>query len=138
MLPQLLKITPVSKEGMWIGFRFVVKGYFKKMVIADNLAPLVVAAFSSPEVNPSSLYWWGIMVAFAIQIYCDFAGYSDIARGLAKWMGYDFVENFNHPYISTSLRDFWTPLAYFTFYMVQRLRFTFRWVETKRGNFTIT
>ncbi len=108
MLPQLLKITPVSKEGMWIGFRFVVKGYFKKMVIADNLAPLVVAAFSSPEVNPSSLYWWGIMVAFAIQIYCDFAGYSDIARGLAKWMGYDFVENFNHPYISTSLRDFWT------------------------------
>jgi len=108
MLPQLLKITPVSKEEMWIGFRFVVKGYFKKMVIADNLAPLVVSAFSSPELNSSSLYWWGIMVAFAFQIYCDFAGYSDIARGLAKWMGYNFVENFNHPYISTSLRDFWT------------------------------
>lgn len=108
MLPQLLKVTVVSKEEMWNGFRFVVKGYFKKMVIADNLAPLVVAAFSSPEVNSSSLYWWGIMIAFAFQIYCDFAGYSDIARGLAKWMGYDFPDNFNHPYNSTSLREFWT------------------------------
>jgi alginate O-acetyltransferase complex protein AlgI len=108
MLPQLLKLSPISKDNVWIGFRFLVKGYFKKMVIANNLAPLVVAAFSSPEVNASSLYWWGIMMAFAFQIYCDFAGYSDIARGLAKWMGYDFIGNFNHPYISTSLRDFWT------------------------------
>jgi alginate O-acetyltransferase complex protein AlgI len=86
----------------------VVKGYFKKMVIADNLAPMVVAAFSAPELNHSSLYWWGIIIAFAFQIYCDFAGYSDIARGLAKWMGYEFPDNFNHPYISTSLREFWT------------------------------
>ena len=45
---------------------------------------------------------------FAFQIYCDFSGYSDIARGLAKWMGYDFMVNFNHPYTSLSLREFWT------------------------------
>jgi alginate O-acetyltransferase complex protein AlgI len=45
---------------------------------------------------------------FAFQIYCDFSGYSDIARGLAAWMGYDFGLNFNHPYISRSLREFWT------------------------------
>jgi alginate O-acetyltransferase complex protein AlgI len=108
MLPQLLKVPVVSKDDVWNGFRFVVKGFFKKMVIADNLAPLVVAAFSSPEVNSSSLYWWSIMIAFSFQIYCDFAGYSDIARGLAKWMGYDFTENFNHPYISASLREFWS------------------------------
>ena len=108
MLPQLLKVTPVSKEEMWNGFRLVAKGYFKKMVIADNLAPLVVSAFSSPGINPSPTYWWGIMIAFAFQIYCDFAGYSDIARGLAKWMGYDFPDNFNHPYNSTSLREFWS------------------------------
>ncbi len=108
MLPQLLKINPVSKEGMWTGFRFIVKGFFKKMVIADNLAPIVVAAFSQPEITQSSLYWWGISIAFAFQIYCDFAGYSDIARGLAKWMGYEFPDNFNHPYLSTSLREFWT------------------------------
>jgi len=108
MLPQMLKVTHVSKEERWEGFRLIVRGYFKKMVIADNLAPMVVAAFSSPEMNQSSMFWWGVMIAFAFQIYCDFAGYSDIARGLAKWMGYDFPDNFNHPYISTSLQEFWT------------------------------
>lgn len=107
MLPQLLKITPVTKDRKWEGFQLIVRGYFKKMVIADNLAPLVVAAFSSPEMNSSSMFWWGTMIAFAFQIYCDFAGYSDIARGLAIWMGYDFPDNFNHPYVSTSIREFW-------------------------------
>lgn len=107
MLPQLLKATPVTNDKKWEGFRLVVSGYFKKMVIADNLAPLVVAAFSAPEINSSSLFWWGIIIAFAFQIYCDFAGYSDIARGLALWMGYDFPDNFNHPYISKSVREFW-------------------------------
>lgn len=108
MLPQLLKVTPVKKEEAWNGFRFIVKGYFKKVVIADNLAPLVVAAFSRPEICQSSVYWWGTIIAFSLQIFCDFAGYSDIARGLAKWMGYDFPDNFNHPYISGSMREFWT------------------------------
>jgi alginate O-acetyltransferase complex protein AlgI len=108
MLPQMLKVNSVSKEERWAGFQLVVRGYFKKMVIADNLAPLVVAAFSSPELNGSSMFWWGIAIAFAFQIYCDFAGYSDIARGLARWMGYDFPDNFNHPYISTSMREFWS------------------------------
>ena len=107
MLSQLLEVKTVSADERWSGFRLVVRGYFKKMVIADNLAPLVVAAFSSPEVSTSSAYWWGTLIAFAFQIYCDFAGYSDIARGLARWMGYDFPDNFKHPYIATSLRDFW-------------------------------
>ena len=108
MLPQLLKTDDISDDEKWEGFQLIVAGYFKKMVIADNLAPYVVAAFSSPDTNPSSVYWWGVMIAFAFQIYCDFAGYSDIARGLAKWMGYDFPDNFNHPYISTSVREFWS------------------------------
>jgi alginate O-acetyltransferase complex protein AlgI len=108
MLPQMLKVNKVSQDERWQGFRLIVRGYFKKMVIADNLAPLIVTAFSSPELNQSSVYWWGTSIAFALQIYCDFAGYSDIARGLAKWMGYNFPDNFNHPYISTSLREFWT------------------------------
>jgi D-alanyl-lipoteichoic acid acyltransferase DltB (MBOAT superfamily) len=107
MLPQLLKVTPVTKDKRWDGFQLIVRGYFKKMVIADNLAPLVMAAFSAPELNSSSMFWWGAIIAFAFQIYCDFAGYSDIARGLALWMGYDFPDNFNHPYISTSIREFW-------------------------------
>jgi D-alanyl-lipoteichoic acid acyltransferase DltB (MBOAT superfamily) len=107
MLPQLIGHRKVTKEDTWEGFRFIVKGYFKKMVIADNLAPIVVTAFNNTMVADSSLFWWGAVIAFAFQIYCDFAGYSDIARGLARWMGYDFPDNFNHPYISTSLREFW-------------------------------
>jgi alginate O-acetyltransferase complex protein AlgI len=108
MLSQLLTVTPVTKEAQWAGFRLIVKGYFKKMVIADNLAPIVVAAFSSPEMNQSSLFWWGVIIAFAFQIYCDFSGYTDIAIGLGKWMGYELPENFNHPYFSTSMREFWS------------------------------
>lgn len=108
MLPQMLKETKVSAAERWAGFQLIVRGYFKKMVIADNLAPLVVSAFSAPGINESSMYWWGVMIAFALQIYCDFAGYSDIARGLARWMGYDFPDNFNHPYISRSMREFWS------------------------------
>jgi D-alanyl-lipoteichoic acid acyltransferase DltB (MBOAT superfamily) len=108
MLPQMLKVPRISQTDRWQGFELIVRGYFKKVVIADNLAPAVVTAFSTPEIHSSSMYWWGIMIAFALQIYCDFAGYSDIARGLAKWMGYDFPDNFNHPYISKSLREFWT------------------------------
>ncbi|MFW6310177.1 MAG: MBOAT family O-acyltransferase [Prolixibacteraceae bacterium] len=108
MLPQLLTIPEVTKEQQWTGFQLIVRGYFLKMVIADNLAPQVVAAFGAPEVNPSSLFWWGIIIAFAFQIYCDFAGYTAIARGLSRWMGYEIPANFDHPYISTSIREFWT------------------------------
>ena len=107
MLPQMLTVNRVTNEKRWHGFQLIVRGYFKKMVIADNLAPLVMAAFSAPELNSSTMFWWGAIIAFAFQIYCDFAGYSDIARGLAMWMGYDFPDNFNHPYISTSIREFW-------------------------------
>ncbi len=107
MLPQLIGTRQPSKEDRWEGFRLIVKGYFKKMLIADNLAPIVVTAFSRSVVSDNSVFWWGAIIAFAFQIYCDFAGYSDIARGLARWMGYDFPENFNHPYTATSLRDFW-------------------------------
>lgn len=108
MLPQILKPSAVGKTDKWQGLQLIVSGYFKKMVIADNLAPIVVAAFGHPAILPDSAYWWGAIIAFAFQIYCDFSGYSDIARGLARWMGYDFPDNFNHPYLARSLREFWT------------------------------
>jgi len=108
MLPQLIGQRQPLKEDCWEGFRFIVKGCFKKMVIADNLAPIVVNAFNNSIVLESSAFWWGAVIAFAFQIYCDFSGYSDIACGLARWMGYSFPDNFNHPYTSTSLREFWS------------------------------
>ncbi len=108
LLPQLEKSSGADPEAQSEGLRLIVHGFFKKMVIADGLAWYVTSAFSNPPWSNSSLYWWLITTAFAFQIYCDFSGYSDIARGLARWMGYDFVVNFNHPYGAASLREFWT------------------------------
>ncbi|MBK8019079.1 MAG: MBOAT family protein [Betaproteobacteria bacterium] len=108
LLPQL-KLEPHTDEAMrWEGAKLIAHGFAKKVFIADNLAYYVTGAFNDPVHSPSSWYWWLIMTAFAFQIYCDFSGYSDIARGLAKWAGYDFLVNFRHPYVATSLRDFWS------------------------------
>ena len=108
LLPQLEEDRPTTEEDRYEGLRLIVHGFAKKVLIADNLAYFVTEAFSNPVHSPSTLYWWVIMTAFAFQIYCDFSGYSDIARGLAKWLGYDFMVNFDHPYIATSLREFWS------------------------------
>lgn len=108
LLPQLKVARKVSKLESWNGFHLILVGYFKKVVLADNIAPLVNYAFNDVGINNSSIYWWVVMIGFAFQIYFDFSGYSDIARGLAKWMGLHFRINFNHPYISTSLKEFWT------------------------------
>lgn len=107
MLPALAAAPKMSPEGRWSGFQWMVHGYFKKMVIADNLAPIVDGAFASNAAH-SSAYWWCIVIMFAFQIYCDFSGYSDIARGLGEWMGYRFPVNFNHPYTAVGFRDFWS------------------------------
>jgi alginate O-acetyltransferase complex protein AlgI len=108
LLPQLKRVRKVSKEENWNGLHLILVGFFKKVVLADNIAPLVNYAFSDVNTSTSMLYWWVVMLGFAFQIYFDFSGYSDIARGLAKWMGLHFRINFNHPYISTSLKEFWT------------------------------
>ena len=107
LLPQLKNDNDVSEQDRWDGTKLILFGFFKKMVIADTLAQKVNAAFDSPYPNSSSLFWWLIISAFAVQIYCDFSGYSDIARGLARWMGYRFPLNFNHPYTAKSLSEFW-------------------------------
>ncbi|MGD0275007.1 MAG: MBOAT family O-acyltransferase [Syntrophales bacterium] len=108
LLPKLMNYHSLTEEERWIGTRLIIRGFFKKMVLADNLAPIATAAFNSPVISDSPVYWWAITAAFAFQIYFDFSGYSDIARGLAKWMGYDLIVNFNQPYTSKSLQDFWT------------------------------
>ncbi len=107
LLPQLTQNNPVTEEQSWTGLNLIVKGYFKKMVLADNLAPIVNTAFGADHITHSMSHWWTISIMFAVQIYCDFSGYTDIARGMAKWLGYDFILNFNHPYGATSVREFW-------------------------------
>lgn len=108
LLPQLETAHPTTSKQRIDGLRLIVYGYFKKVVVADTLAQFVDKAFGAETVADSSAYWWVILVMYAFQIYCDFSGYSDIARGLAKWMGYEFPLNFDHPYVSTSIREFWS------------------------------
>ncbi len=107
LLQQLAVKRKVSHLQKWNGIKLIVFGLFQKMVIADNLAFFIDSAFQHKTIYDGTLFWWLAAVAFAFQIYCDFCGYSLIARGLAKYMGYHFKMNFNHPYVATSLRNFW-------------------------------
>jgi D-alanyl-lipoteichoic acid acyltransferase DltB (MBOAT superfamily) len=84
----------------------MVWGLFQKMVIADNLATLVDSVYNDP-VHHHGISLVLATLFFAFQIYCDFSGYSDIAIGAAQVMGYKTMENFNHPYFSKSIPDFW-------------------------------
>jgi len=88
------------------GLRMMIWGLFKKVVIADNLAGLVNIAYANPEEH-SGMTLLLTSYFFAFQIYCDFSGYSDMAIGAARVMGYDLMENFRVPYLSASIKEFW-------------------------------
>lgn len=108
LLPQLERCPHATTTDWWDGLRLIATGYFKKVVIADQLAPFVDQTFSSGMMPASTLYWWSVVTLFGIQIYCDFSGYSDIAIGLGRWMGLRFPENFRNPYLARSFREFWS------------------------------
>jgi D-alanyl-lipoteichoic acid acyltransferase DltB (MBOAT superfamily) len=106
LLAQVASPRKLTPEKFGEGCYLIFWGLFQKMFVADNLAKIVEPVFAG------SVPYNGMMVllalyAFAFQIYCDFAGYSDIARGLAKCMGFDFMVNFNLPYFSVNPRQFW-------------------------------
>jgi len=107
LLQQLKTVRVPNAQEKWNAMKMICFGLFQKMVIADNLSFFVDSAYQGKTGFDGTLYWWAVAVAFSFQIYCDFSGYSLIARGLAKYMGYHFKMNFNHPYLSTSLRQFW-------------------------------
>lgn len=89
------------------GFRLMLWGFFKKIVVADRLAQIVDAVYSSPESWPGPVLMFAT-IAFAFQIYADFSGYSDIAIGAARVMGINLMTNFRQPYVSRSVSEFWT------------------------------
>jgi alginate O-acetyltransferase complex protein AlgI len=106
-LPQFLTPRSLAKEDFGIGLYHIMIGLFKKVVVADNLAPIANMIFSDSNTHmtgPEALI--GIY-AFAVQIYCDFSGYSSIAQGVAKWLGFDLRWNFKMPYFAVSPSDFW-------------------------------
>jgi alginate O-acetyltransferase complex protein AlgI len=106
LLPQISKTREFNYNYAVGGIRLILFGLFKKMVIADNAALIVNNIYN----NPSSFIGFPMVVAtifFAFQIYCDFSGYSDIAVGIARIFGFELINNFDKPYFSSSLTEFW-------------------------------
>jgi D-alanyl-lipoteichoic acid acyltransferase DltB (MBOAT superfamily) len=87
-------------------FYFVLSGIAKKVLIADNLAPLAEEIFANPKLYTPQSLMLGLYI-FSIQLYCDFSGYTDMARGMALIFGYHLPSNFSSPYFSASLAEFW-------------------------------
>ena len=106
LLPQLKVARTFSTGHIVEGMLPICWGFFKKLVIADNLAVLVNTAYAAPAEH-SALQLVIATVAFAFQIYCDFSAYSDIARGSAAMLGVRLMENFDRPYLASSIQDFW-------------------------------
>ena len=96
-----------SREDIVYGVRRFILGLFKKIIIADTLALTVNFIFGcEPHTNSVMIAWLGILV-YAMQIFFDFSGYSDMAIGMGRIFGFHFLENFNYPYISRSITEFW-------------------------------
>ena len=106
-LPQLASGAQPNSERRRRGIWLLASGVAKKIVLADFLlAPFVDSVFAAPGVGNSSFHWVAVY-AFAFQIYFDFSGYTDMARGIACWIGFELPENFQEPFLSRSPREFW-------------------------------
>lgn len=106
LIPQLREPHPWSRDNAVKGAKHMLVGFFKKVCVADLLSTYVNAVYNQVE-EASAL---GVIIAtclFAIQIYCDFSGYTDIAIGCARVMGIRLMQNFDHPYRATTIKEFW-------------------------------
>ena len=105
LLPQVEARRRFSWNAARTGFLKICWGFFKKLVIADNVGIIANKVFALSD--PSFFLLWTGVFAFAIQIYADFSAYTDIARGTSRWLGFELTENFDHPYLARSPSDFW-------------------------------
>ncbi len=96
-----------SREKMTSGLRLILLGLFKKVVVADQVGVMVGNVFNHPEGAHSISIYVGCLL-FAQQVYCDFSGYTDIARGSARILGVELMENFKLPFFSSSINSLWT------------------------------
>lgn len=105
LLPQLRGERTLSREDLGAGCRLLLSGFFRKLAVADLCAPFVERVFSAPNPDGSAVAAGAVL--FALQIYCDFAGYSEIAAGSARLLGVKLMRNFDRPYLAVGVRDFW-------------------------------
>ena len=106
LLPQILKKREFQYDQVIQGLKLILWGMFKKVVIADSLAPIVDDIFSNYQDFGGGTLWLGA-IYFSFQIYCDFSGYSDIAIGTSKLFGFELMSNFKFPYFSRNIGEFW-------------------------------
>lgn len=105
-IPQLKEYRRIQWENVCDGMQIYVFGLFKKMVLADHIAVFVNDVYSKPVAYDNATIWLAVFSYF-LQLYFDFSGYSDMAIGLGEMFGFHFLENFNYPYISKSITEFW-------------------------------
>ncbi len=106
ILPQLKRNNKFSFLNLEKGTTLIIWGFFKKVLIADNAAVIVNTVYNAPKEH-GALSLIFATVCFALQIYCDFSAYSDIAKGSAKIIGIELMQNFDCPYFAQSIKDFW-------------------------------
>lgn len=106
LVPQFASARRATPAMMLAGLDLVAVGLFKKVMIADQIAPYVDRVFANPTAHSTIPLLLGIY-GYAAQIYCDFSGYTDIGRGCARLLGYELPPNFDHPYLSVNIVDFW-------------------------------
>ena len=129
-LPQLKQEHPFRNDNITIGFRILLIGLFKKVAIANQLAPYILSVYTDPSsVNPNSL--WLIFLLQPLYLYFDFSGYTDIAIGISKMFGFDLLPNFNRPFFARNMTNFWKRFhislsSWFNDYIFKQTVFKFR------------
>lgn len=106
LLTQLREGRDFDYEKAHSGLYYLLWGYLLKLVMSDRLGALVGFAYDKYDVMPGAVMLWATIL-YAIQLYCDFAGYSALAIGTGRLLGFDLQENFSQPYFSLSIKDFW-------------------------------
>jgi alginate O-acetyltransferase complex protein AlgI len=105
-LPQIHRRKRFDWARMQLGVQYLLMGLFKKLAIADRMSYFVKPVFENPDAYGSSAVWLATF-AYALQIYCDFSGYTDMALGCAHMLGYKLAQNFNMPYLARNISEFW-------------------------------
>jgi len=106
LLPQLRSIPAYDDRLFAQGMTLVLVGFVKKLVFADRLGVFADAVFAEPSAHSTAGVWAGVL-AYTGQIFCDFSGYTDLARGSSQMLGFKLPENFRWPYLTTHITDFW-------------------------------
>ena len=110
LIPQLKTKNPFTANDFTVGMKFMMVGFFKKIVVADQISKYVDAVYNNATGGAEIVNGLTVAIAtvlFAVQIYCDFSGYTDIAIGCSRVLGIRLMQNFNDPYSAVNIKDFW-------------------------------